>query len=105
MFQSLRTDESSDTQEQSRRGLVGRRPGPQPKRKAEEDLSQNVNTKRSRQQMATFTAQEKEIEMAKKADNSALGYVTSKYKKSNVFNNVTEKERLQDFLLILGLRR
>ena len=57
-----------DTPTPSRRGKVGRPVGPQPKRKAEEDLSENYNTKRARQRLKSFTKDEKLVERAKRND-------------------------------------
>ena len=72
--------EDVESQHSSRRELVGRRKGSQPKRKAAEDLSENVHTKRSRLRLDTFTEGERALEMAKKADISAVGYCLRVFK-------------------------
>ena len=56
----------------SRRGKVGRPLGPQPQRKAVEDLSENAHTKHSRQCTDNFIEDEKKVEGAKQADIAAL---------------------------------
>ena len=66
------TNDSDDVRIQSRRGFVGRRAGPQFKRKIKKDLFQNASTKRAKRRIETFTPQEKQVEMVKKTDASAV---------------------------------
>ena len=79
-----------DTPSPSRRGLVGRRPGPQPKRKAVEDLSQNANTKKARLRTANFTPAEQKLERLKTNDNAAINYRLRVYRETNKYRDTSK---------------
>lgn len=77
----------------SRRGVVGRPKGDQSKRKVVQDLSENLNTKRSRTRLNTFTPEEKELKRVKKADNAAKNYRIRAYKKISEFATTSGSQR------------
>ena len=60
---------------------VGRPLGPQPKRKAVEDLGENAHTKRSRQHTGNFTEDEREVEWVKTANKKILLLVILPWRK------------------------
>jgi hypothetical protein len=71
-YEKITTSENLTNNSPSTRGLIGRTRGAQEKRKAEEELSQNPNTKKARSRTATFTPLEKELELRKNADRTAI---------------------------------
>ena len=85
------TNDSHDASIQSRRGFMGRRAGPQPKRKIEKNIFQNASTKRARCRIETFTPQEKQIEMAKKTDVSTVQRAVKLFKLKTEFATWSKK--------------
>ena len=69
----------------SRRRYISQYYSAQPKYKVPDNLSKNINTKRSRYCIDTFTDKEKELENTKKADNTAIGYQIRKYTSSDIY--------------------
>ena len=86
-------DSEPNSPPKSRRGHIGRPRGEQPKRKAAAELSQNPHTKRARSRLDTYTVEEREVELAKKADIAAISYRLRKYKASDGYLGATEAER------------
>lgn len=78
--------------------------GPKPgqtanrKRKAENELSQNPFTKRSRERISNLSDIDAQIERAKNADRAAINRRIRKLKQSPEYQNasVEEKKRLED---------
>ena len=96
---SAHTSMQSNPPTPSRRDKVGRSLGPQPKRKAVEDVSENAHTKRSRQRAGNFTEDEEKVERAKQADIAALTYAvkTAKQKDPTVSDTAVEEIRQRMF--------
>ena len=86
-------DSGNDLFSVSRRGQIGRPKGQGTKRKSSEALSQNPHTVKSRNRVANFTAEEKEVEAAKKADRAAIKYHTDRLKEKEEYTRATPTEQ------------
>ncbi len=95
MFLSTLDDDLDDKDSvlQSRRGQIGRAKGPQGKRKADFDLSQNTNTKKARNRLASFTPLERELEMRKIADRQAIDRGIRVLKRTIEYESATDEEK------------
>jgi hypothetical protein len=97
VFLSTLNDDHDDKDDilQNRREQIDRAKESQDKRKIEDDLSLNINIKKTKDRMINFISLKRELKMRKNANKQIIDRIIRVLKRTNQYENALKNEKIR----------